>query len=332
MANTPLNIAPDQYETTYTHIFTRTLQEDMSLMENLVTLTPNCRGTAVKLPSLGKLELKQRKSRGEIVIPEEIKTGNRFLKPRLFQQHVHLYKDDDMFMGDLQLAVSNVINELRPAAKRKMDQVILGVEESADGSMAIVSPTASLYDGIAGGILGKNYTGVDGSTLVDLDPKMTVPEDFIFKGTKTATGMTIDKIVRLKQLLTESKAWCQGSPDQICMAITPMMLAELQMMEQTQNKNFGFSCLVDGVINKMLGINFMVTDLLPKEGNNRVCCAWMKSRIKLGRWDDARVVIKDRPEIVNIKAQVSLLCAYGAARMEEESVVKVLCAETAPTA
>lgn len=300
-------------------------------MESFSSLLPDCIGKSIEVPTIGSIELDERVQRGELIKWEELKSGKRIMRPRLFTKDIPLYSDDAMFMGDLQLTVSHAINELRPAAKRRMDQVILGVNyDKKTKTSTIIEPGGvdSRYTGICGGILGKNYTGNDGVTTTPFNPNMVVPADYINKGTKAGAGMIIDKIAYAKQLLMETDAWDIGSGEVLCMAITPQQYTDLLMLEQSQNKNYGFNCLENGIINKFLGINFLITNILPKNADGaRICPMWVKSRIKFGLWRDASVKISGRTDYKDIETQVSLNCAYGATRIDEESCVQILCKE-----
>lgn len=314
----------DQYRTKFTQIWTAVLQQDASILEPYVTVQPGCRGKSVELPYLGKTELNERKQRLQKIEWEELVTGKRQMKPRQFEKFVPLSTDDPMFMDTLQLTSHQIVAEYRKAAARMRDAVILGVNEDKDGKITIRTST----DGVVGGIFAPNYTGNDGATLTPFDDARTVAADFKMAGTKTAAGMILDKIVEAKRLMETNHAWNESSGDTLCMAITPRQKAEIIMWEQSQNKNFGFSSLVHGKVNPMLGINFLVTNMLPFDASgNRICPMWCKSKVLLGCWDDMKFRIETRPDYIDA-IQVGVTCAYGSTRKDEESFVKILCKET----
>ncbi|WP_423232525.1 phage capsid protein [Akkermansia sp. JRP_AM1] len=67
------------------------------------------------------------------------------------------------------------------------------------------------------------------------------------------------------------------------MAISPKQHMDMVLMEQTQNRNYGFSSLTNGEVNEFLKVKFLVTNMLPiDEQGNRLCCAWLRSRVKFG--------------------------------------------------
>lgn len=313
-----------QYRTKYTDIWTAALQQDTSLLESYVTIMQSCRGKQVELPYLGKTELNERKGRLQKVEFTELSTGKRQMKPIQFEKFIGLSTDDPMFMDTLQLTSAQVIDEQRKAAARIRDAVILGLVLK-NGKWTI----RASGDGVVGGILAPNYTGNDGATLTPFDDTRTVVADFIMKGTKTPAGMILDKIVEGKRMMEESHAYHEGSGDMLCMAITPRQKAEIIMWEQQQNKNYGFSVLQHGKVNPMLGINFLVTDMLPVDASgNRICPMWLKSKVALGVWENPSFRIDQRDDYIDL-LQVGVTCAYGATRKDEESFVKVLCTEPA---
>ncbi len=313
-----------QYRTKFTNIWTAALQQDTSLLESYVTIMQDCRGKQVELPYLGKTELNERKGRLQKVEFTELATGKRQMKPIQFEKFIGLSTDDPMFMDTLQLTSAQVVDEQRKAAARIRDAVILGLVLK-DGKWAI----RATGDGVVGGILAPNYTGNDGATLTPFDEKRTVAADFVMKCTLVASGMILDKIVEGKRMMEEAHAYHEGSGDTICMAITPRQKAEIIMWEQQQNKNYGFSVLQHGKVNPMLGINFLVTDMLPLDANgNRICPMWLKSKVALGVWENPSFRIDRRDDYVDL-LQVGVTCAYGATRKDEESFVKVLCSESA---
>lgn len=65
-----------------------------------------------------------------------------------------------------------------------------------------------------------------------------------------------------------------GRGEEIVVAITPAQHMDLLLMEQTQNKNYGFSSLKNGEVNAFLGVKFLVTNMLPLDAEgNRMCVA-----------------------------------------------------------
>lgn len=107
-------------------------------------------------------------------------------------------------------------------------------------------------DGICGGVLGINYTGDDDFTVESIDTsegsRQVIPVDFVAKGTKPVVGMIIDKVVELRCRYQEIDVWKAGNGDDIVVAISPKQHRDMLLLEQLQNKNYGFSCLIHGKV------------------------------------------------------------------------------------
>ena len=187
-------------------------------------------------------------------------------------------------------------------------------------------------DGVCGGILAPNYTGDDGATIEELDTAPdsfnVIPVDYAAKGTKTAAGMLIDKIALLRtryQMLDMFKA---GRGEEIVVAITPAQHMDMLLLEQTQNRNYGFQSLTNGEVNAFLGVKFLVTNMLPlDEDGNRMCVAWLKSRVEFGVWKDAQFRIEPRPEYIGVREQILVKAASGATRKDKEMFFLMPCKE-----
>lgn len=316
----------DQYRTKYSDIWNTTLQQDTSILESYVTIMPGCAGDKIELPFLGSTELNERTGRLQKVEFQELNTGKRHMKPIQFEKFTVLSTDDKMFMDTLDLTSAQIVAEQRKAAARTRDMIILGVKKGTGNTYVIRDST----DGATvGGILAPNYTGNGGTTLTPFDPTQIVAADYVAKGTKVASGITLEKIVEAKRMFESSDAWHEGMGDTLCMAITPFEKAQMIMWEQQQNKDYGFSVLEHGKVNSMLGINFLVTNMLPLDANgNRICPMWLKSKVVLGAWEEPKFRIDTRQDYIDA-VQVGVTCAYGASRKGEKEFVQVLCKSAA---
>ncbi len=87
---------------------------------------------------------------------------------------------------------------------------------------------------------------------------------------------------------------------------------DMVLMEQTQNRNYGFSSLTNGEVNEFLKVKFFVTNMLPiDEQGNRLCCAWLRSRVKFGVWRDAQFRVEARSEYVDVREQITVKAGPG---------------------
>lgn len=347
MANDILQTNIDgQYGVKYTKVLHRMLQQDSSLVTPYFTVMGGCVGKSVEIPYNGMAAMKERTQRAEpITNRSELQFGNRHMRPRHFLNVSQFSHDDKMFNTNIDFSVSNIITEVRAAINRTRDEVLMGVVyNEADRcyrKLTVAEASKNLYTGIGGGLLATNYTGLDGTGLEDLSDTDTgndlttnvVPFDFKYSGTKTATGAVLDKIVRGIELLKKRQAYKKGV-NTCVLALTARQLAEIQMWEQSQNKNYGFGDLVNGYQNRILGINILETEMLPfaKVGESqteaRICPMWVKEDAIYGVWDDVKVRIDSNLQDFVDLGQVVTTCSLGASRKYKEAVVQLQCVES----
>lgn len=345
----------DNYGVKYTRILREQLQQLRSLVEPWVTFMPGCKGRSVSLPDVANLELDDATARiFQIVMGDELGIGNRHMKPRhMFKQVPFSNLADPMYNTDIDFNVSVIVNQLKHAIERAKDRVILGVKYDStkkDWVKNIVeSASGTPYNATtAGGILGTNYVGRDCDGLVNLKDAPGVGEtyescgiveyNFKYSGTKTDTGMMLDKIIRALQLLKKSYAFVKGVTTPV-IGLTSFQIAEIQRWESAQNKNYGFGNLVDGFKNRVLGCNIMETEMLPiatvGEGQSaktfRICPMWIKELVYFGPWMDARIQVDADLQAYNGAGQVKCNVALGATRATEKAVVQIQCLENLAT-
>lgn len=100
------------------------------------------------------------------------------------------------------------------------------------------------------------------------------------------------------------------------------LLKEIQVT--SRDFNGGQPVLVDGVIRRFMGANFVVTERLNITGGNRLIPFWTASGMHLGRWQDLEVDIGRRRDKSNAW-QVYLNETIGATRLQQGKVVQILC-------
>lgn len=352
IGNGPNGTIEDNYGVKYTRILREALQQLRSLVEPWVTFMPGCKGRSVSLPDVADLELDDATARiFQIVMGDELGIGNRHMKPRhMFKQVPFSNLADPMYNTDIDFNVSVIVNQLKHAIERAKDRVILGVrfdstkndwvKNTLDSSAAGTPYNAST----AGGILGTNYVGRDCDGLISLPDAPGVGQkaedvniveyNFKYSGTKTDTGMLLDKIVRGIQLLKKKHALVKGVTTPV-IGMTGQQIAEIQMWESAQNKNYGFGNLVDGIKNRVLGVNIMETEMLPvatvgtgqSAKTFRICPMWIKELVYFGPWMDARIQVDADLQAYNGAGQVKCNVALGATRATEKAVVQIQCLE-----
>lgn len=305
------------------------IQQDTEIVKPFVSIHPNCSGKAVEMPYYGNTSMREYSGRFQKIEWSEMKFGKRTIRPRKFYSAIPLEEDDKKDMDTLTFTSANVMSEQRKALARMNDEVIFGVTKDSVTGLYRVRTQA---DGVCGGILAPNYVGDDGATIEELDIAEgsfnVIPVDYVTKGTKTATGMLIDKIILLRARYQMIDMFKAGRGEEIVVAISPAQHMDMILWQQSQSRDYGFQSLVKGEVNEFLGVKFLVTNMLPldKEGN-RMCVAWLKSRVKFGIWRDAEFRIAPREELVGLREQVMLKASSGATRMDKDTVFLMPCKE-----
>lgn len=338
-------ISQDQWGVKYTRILQRQLQEDKCKLEPFFKILPNCVGRAMNIPFTGKTEMKRITSAyQDITDREEAKFGNLVMRPIPFYD-VHKYSNDEkLYNNNMDFTMANIITEVRAAANRQRDAVMMGVYYNTDDScwrkLTVGSAPVGPYDELqSSGILGTAYMGIDGTKMDDLgdtdngDDYTTtvVSHDFKYSGTKESTGILLDKIVRGIELLKKRSALVRGVTTGV-IALTARQIAEIQMWEQSHNKDYGFGDLVNGFANRVLGVHILETEMLPMvdiEGGKkaRICPVWIKEHALYGVWSDVKVRVTQQLEQSINYGQVVTTLSMGATRKFKESVIQLQCVE-----
>ncbi|MEG0836812.1 MAG: phage capsid protein [Akkermansia sp.] len=86
--------------------------------------------------------------------------------------------------------------------------------------------------------------------------------------------------------------------------------------------------LAENLSGPFLGVKFLVTNMLPLDtSGNRLCVAWLKSRIEFSVWKDAQFRIDPRNEYVGVREQILVQDASGATRKDKDMVFLMPCKE-----
>jgi hypothetical protein len=117
--------------------------------------------------------------------------------------------------------------------------------------------------------------------------------------------------------------------DPLCCIITAeqhdSLLAEAQIISTDYNDK---PVLVDGKINRFLGIDFIHCERLGVDGNSyRRVPVFAKSGMYLGLWNDISTDVSQRKDLQGLPWQVYVYMTAGATRLEEEKIVEIKCDE-----
>lgn len=304
----------------YRSILEREIQQCTSARENYCSILPG-RGKEMEVPCY-KAELKPIGNSFVEANPHELALAKRVVRPE--ERYGESLHKDGIDINDLESAIADFVSEQKNGIKRLLDQVILGVvaDEDNAGQYRVRDENK---DTIVGGLLAKNYTGNSGATLTALDDALTVPFDFKMDGSKNAKGFILDQIVEARRRLQANWAYDPAGGDELCVAITSQMQAQMIMWEQQQNRNYGFTVLTNGQKNVMLGCRFLVTDMLPYDSDgNRICPVWVKNRLLLCPWDQTKFdIVRLDKDLHHPAIRIKFKCMFGATRKDERSFATI---------
>lgn len=172
---------------------------------------------------------------------------------------------------------------------------------------------------------GTAYTGVSGSTATTLPVSSKVAKNYVESGAAANSGLTIGKLRRAKYLL-DSQDVDPSIPRFI--VVHPQQIQDLLQNTEITSSDFNvIRALVAGDVGAYMGFNFITSNRLAKDGNDRTCFAFAMDGILLSMAKDVTVRIDPRPD-KSYATQVYACMSLGATRMEEEKVVEILCVES----
>lgn len=190
---------------------------------------------------------------------------------------------------------------------------------------AIAAANRKIDDLIIAAFTAAAKTGETGSTSTSILGGNTV---LVNAGGSGNTGLTVYKLRQAKKKLLAHEVDLDS--DQIFCAVTAEehddLLAEAQVVSTDFNDR---PVLVDGKIERFLGINFIHSERLKFDsGVIRSVPVWAKSGMHLGIWEDIKTSVSIRHDIESEPYQVYIKMMMGATRLEEKKIVQVLCDES----
>lgn len=250
---------------------------------------------------LGTATARTKTGRFEDVTYDEMDHSRRRIEAIDVYHALYIDKQDKLRM--LIDPASSYIESQRKAINRKIDQTII-----------------SAFSGTA-------YAGKTGSTAVTFDTtNQRVAANYVASGSAANSNLTIDKLIKAKQILMANEALEPG--EQLTFVGTSSQMASLLRTTQITSADYNaVRALVNGEVNTFMGMNFVWTELLSKSGNNRTCLLYVKSALKYC-WLDAIKARMDELPHKHYAVQCYVNGSFGAVRMWEEKVVEVLCDET----
>ena len=201
-------------------------------------------------------------SRRWLVRPKVIETGMYITKEQKFDQAMD--------------PTSRLVRNQVVTVERGVYDRLLGIRKN--GNDFVVS---------GGGIMGKVAEGKTPGTASDLPAGNYLAVDVGDPG--TPTGMNTTKLRGATEAM-ELEDFGLETEDEIYSLITPKQKTELINLAIETGKNlnpFEVQNIRDGKPGKLLGVNWMFTNRLPKDSNGyRLIPVWSKENIVAGAWQD----------------------------------------------
>jgi len=288
---------PVEFQTNWEHL----LQQKPSKLASCVTRV-EVNGEKKSFNQLGEKRMRRITGRLTKTEYEEPNTQKRWLS-RVPYDVTDIFDEwDQDFLGQIVLPTSETVQAHHFAYNRASDEVIIDAA------------------------LGTAYTGEDGVDPVPLPLDRIVPVDYVHAGSSVNSGLTIPKLIEIKSLFGKANV---DDGEEIFFVHTQQQLDDLLMTTQATSSDYAaVKALVDGTINRFLGMTFIRTELLPLDADSdiRTCFAFVRRGIKFN--DSGRQVHMDiRPDLRHA-LQIRTKALLGAVRMEEGLVAAVLCDES----
>jgi len=189
---------------------------------------------------------------------------------------------------------------------------------------AVYAAGRQMDDLIIDSMFGTAKTGESGSTSTTFPAANQVA---VNHGAAGNVGLTVAKLREAKRLLMSYEVDLESDP-LTCVVTAEQhdnLLAEAQVISTDFNDK---PVLVDGKINRFLGINFVHCERLDVDGSSyRRIPVFAKSGMYLGLWNDITTDISQRKDLQGLPWQAYVYMTAGATRLEENKIIEIKCAE-----
>jgi hypothetical protein len=190
---------------------------------------------------------------------------------------------------------------------------------------AVDAAGRQLDDLLISAMFGTSKTGETGQNSTALPSGQVVS---VQQGAAAPTGLTVAKLREAKRILLTNEAIMMDSPEIYCVAGAKQLdnlLAEAQVVSTDFNST---PVLVDGVVKRFLGINFIHSERLPtgtddQAGTSTKVAVFQKQGMHLGIWNDITTDVSQRKDLTSLPWQAYVYMTAGATRLEEKRLVQV---------
>lgn len=229
--------------------------------------------------------------------PDGDSTGLKYWIYRRKFEFVRVWDEDDQLnLGEISLPTSDEASSFAYAANRTKDDVII-----------------SAFD-------ATRYVGENGTDTDAFDTNYQVAVNYVGAGSPALSGLTLAKLSKAKQILDENEV---PYGDRF-FACSSQQLQDMLLIDKMTSVDYAsVKALVDGVVTRFLGFNFVFSERLGiNTGTDvRTCFAWHKSGIKFA--EIGRTVHMDLLPARRHAMQLRGVYRAGAVRTENKKVVRV---------
>jgi len=289
---------PNHYTQEYSTNIELLLQQKGSKLRQFVTSGSYIGEQASPVDQFGSVEMQAVTGRFEPMGRVDADTDRRWVLPSDFDlpQMIDSFDKLRLLTDPESMYVKNAVF----AAGRKYDDLII----------------AALF--------GTAKTGKTGSVSTTFPAAQQVAVDY---GASGNVGLTVAKLREARKILKAAEV--DMEMDDITCAVTAEqednLLAEAQVISLDYNDK---PVLVDGRLNKFLGMNFVHCERLDLDGNSyRRVPVFAKSGMHLGIWNDITTDISQRKDLKGLPFQSYVYMTCGATRLEEQKIIEIKCAE-----
>lgn len=189
---------------------------------------------------------------------------------------------------------------------------------------AIASLNRKMDDLFLDAFFGTAQTGETGGTSTSF---LAANQVAVTTGVGSATGLNVEKLRKAKQILLENDV--DLDMESIYIAVAPRQHDDLLALTQVVSTDFNERpVLVDGKVQRFLGMNFVISNRLPTDGSSyRRLPVWVPSGMGRGDWKAISGTIRNRPDLQGNPAYCEASMMVGFTRLEEAKCVEIKVAE-----
>ena len=288
---------PDHYYSSFTMNVELLLQQKQPRFMGTVSMASYSGEAAQVVKQFGTVEFQEKTGRGEDTNFSDITHLQRWVYPSFFDLALPVEKIDELQM--LGSPQSPYVEAMRAAYARKWDDIVISA------------------------FFGASRTGKNGADTTAFDTNNVVG---VTAGSgASASGLTIEKLIRARQLLYEREV--DISVEKPHIAVSAQQISDLLRTTEVTSADYAnVKRLESGEVSEFMGFTFVRSQRLPRKvigsDNVRRLPVWVPSGVHLGTWNGLTTRIDQRPDKKYI-TQIYMDCGMGSCRTQEGKVFEI---------